>query len=188
VTEHRLQTITPLGHIEPETVTIDRVTITEVVSFALASIASRRGREADVAAAAKSLDIPLPGPNRWASGAVFATFWLGPEQLMIEAPFASHEDIVARLRPGFGDAASITEQTDGWVRFDLVGPRLPALFERLCALETSVMAPGSAGRTVLDHPGCHVLCRAPGTFSVIGPRSAAQSLHHALITAAKSAF
>ncbi|MDP2741004.1 MAG: sarcosine oxidase subunit gamma [Pseudorhodobacter sp.] len=188
MTEHRLQPITPLGHFDPETVTIGPVTIIEVVSGALASLASRRGREADVAVVAKALDIPLPGPNGWASGAVFAAFWLGPEQWMIEAPFASHQDIVARLRPGFGDAASITEQTDGWVRFDLAGTRLPALFERLCALDTSAMQPGSASRTVIDHLGCNVLCRAPGAFSVIGPRSAAQSLHHALITAAKSVF
>ncbi|MDP4033743.1 MAG: sarcosine oxidase subunit gamma [Pseudorhodobacter sp.] len=188
MTEHRLHSLTPLGHPEPQTVTIGPVTITEVVTVALASLASRRGREADVAAAAKTLDIPLPGPNGSASGAVFAAFWLGPEQWMIEAPFASHEDIATRLLSTFGDAASITEQTDGWVRFDLAGANLPDLLERLCCLDTRAMSAGTATRTVIDHLGCHVIWRAPEVFSVVGPRSSAGSLHHALTTAAKSVF
>ncbi|CAN0603920.1 unnamed protein product, partial [Ectocarpus sp. 12 AP-2014] len=35
---------------------------------------------------------------------------------------------------------------------------------------------------------CFVLCRKPGYISVIGPRSSAGSLHHALKTAMLSVF
>lgn len=180
--EHRLEPLTALGHAAPITHTVGALSITEVVDVALASLASRRGREADVARIAAGLQITLPGPGRANARAL----WLGPEQWMIEAPFATQEDIVAALKPHFGDAASLTEQTDAWLRLDLAGPDLHAVFERLCALDTRAMAPGHATRTVIEHLGCYLICNA-AKFTLLGPRSSAASLHHALATAALSA-
>lgn len=182
-----LHPLTALGHDVPATVTIGPVTITENPGAALASLASRLGHEADVAQAAKAAGIPLPGPGR-AETASYGAIWLGPEQWMIEAAFATHEDIVAVLKPIFGEAASLTEQTDAWVRFDLTGTDLAKLFERLCNYDLRRASPGSATRTVIDHLGCYIIRRAEGEVSILGPRSSAHSLHHALITAAKSAF
>ena len=181
--DHRLKQLTPLGNATPQTDTIGPVTIAENTSIALASLATRKGREADVAAAAKTLNITLPAPGHASDTAL----WLSPDQWMIEAPFDTHEDITAHLKLAFGDAASITEQTDAWVRFDLTGPNLPAMFELLCAPDTRAMQPGSATRTVIEHLGCYITCRAAG-FTILGPRSSAKSLLHALITAAKSAY
>lgn len=185
--EHRLKPLTPLGQAVPKTVTIGPVTIAEVVTTAFASLATRQGRDADVAAAAAGLGLPLPGPGHSAGGPVWGAFWLGPAQWMVDAPFASHEDIVSHLRPAFGDAASITEQTDAWVRYDLTGSNLHALFERLCGLDTRRMLAGHATRTVIEHLGCYVVCR-DDRFTILGPRSSAASLLHALTTAAKSAY
>lgn len=185
---HSLKPLTPLGHDRPETRTVGPVTITESVGTALASVASRLGREPQMAAAAAAAGIPLPGPGEASFGTPYGSFWLGPDQWMVEAPFASHEDILAHLRPVFGDTASLTEQTDAWARFDLAAPDLPALFERLCPLDTRAMAVDAATRTVIEHLGCYVIRRAPDSFSVLAPRSAAASLHHTLITAAESAF
>ncbi len=56
---------------------------------------------------------------------------------MVEAPFATYEDIAAHLKTLFGDAASITEQTDAWVRLDVSAPNLHPLFERLCNVDLS---------------------------------------------------
>jgi sarcosine oxidase subunit gamma len=167
--------------------TIGPVTVAERADVALASLAARRGREGDLAAAAQSIGLPLPGPGRHATGAVWSAFWLGPDQWMVEADFATQEDIVAALRPAFGDSASITEQTDAWVRFDLAGGDLAAVFERLCALDVRAMQPGDATRTVIEHLGTYVI-RGTGGMAVLGPRSAARSLHHALVTALHSAF
>lgn len=185
--EHRLKPLTPLGHAAAETVTIGPVTIAEVTTTALASLATRRGCEKDMAKAAKSLRLPLPGPGHAETGATYGCFWLGPDLWMVEAALASHEDIATHLRAAFGDAASITEQTDAWVRFDLTGPDLPAMFERLSALDTRTMQPGDATRTVMEHLGTYVIRRADCT-TILGPRSSALSLHHALITAARSAY
>lgn len=181
--DHRLKPLTPLGQAAPQTDTIGPITITENVLVALASLATRRGRDSDITKAAKTLGITLPAPGHASENAL----WIAPDQWLIEAPFTSHEDILAHLKPAFGDAASITEQTDAWVRFDLSGPDLHALFELLCNLDTRAMKPGMGTRSVIEHLGCYVICRASG-FTVLGPRSSAKSLHHALITAAKSAY
>lgn len=181
--DHRLKPLSPLGNITPQTDTIGPVTITENVGVGLASLATRKGREADVTKAATSLNISLPPPGYASDTAL----WLAPDQWMIEAPYATHEDIIAYLKPAFKDAASITEQTDAWVRFDLTGPSLHTMFEILCNLDTRAMQPGHGTRTVIEHLGCYVTRRADG-FTILGPRSSAKSLHHALITAAKSAY
>lgn len=188
VANHSLKPLTPLGHDAPEIVTIGPVTITETVTTALASLASRLGREAEVATTAQTAGIPLPGPGKAAFNAPYGSFWLGPEQWMVLAPYASHEDITAHLKPLFSDVASITEQTDAWVQFDLTGENLFSLFELLCPLDTRSMAANSATRTVIEHLGTYVLCRAKDHFTIFGPRSSAASLHHALITAARSAL
>ena len=104
-----LKSLTPLGHDTPITETIGAVTITENTGTALASLASRLGREAEVASAAAAAGIALPGPGRSLSATIYAAIWLGPEQWMIEAPFTTHEDITAHLKPIFGEAASITD-------------------------------------------------------------------------------
>jgi sarcosine oxidase, subunit gamma len=183
VPDHRLKPLTALGHTTLQTTTIGPVTIAEVTSFALASLATRRGRATDVAKAAKAANIALPPPGHATPDAL----WLGPDQWMLQAPFATHEDITAHLKPIFTDAASITEQTDAWVRFDVIGPDLHPMFERLCNLDTRAMLPGHATRSVIEHLGCYLICHE-ALFTVLGPRSSAKSLHHALITAAKSAY
>ena len=186
--DHRLKPITPLGNSTPHSVTIGPVTISEVVDTALASLATRMGEAKAVADIADSAGIPLPGPGKAAQGATYAAFWLSPDMWMIEAPFATHEDVIAQLKPHFGEAASLTEQTDAWARFDVTGDDLPAMFERLCAFDLRSHGPGSATRTVIEHLGCYIVIRAPGHLSVLGPRSSAASLFHALETAAQSAF
>jgi sarcosine oxidase subunit gamma len=104
----------------------------------------------------------------------------------VEAPFASHEDIVAHLKPAFGDAASITEQTDAWVRFDLSAPDLAPLMERLCNVDFRAAPEGFATRTVIEHTGCYCVCHGAGAVTLYGPRSSARSLLHAIEVAAAS--
>lgn len=186
--EHRLKPLCPLGASAPQTATVGPVTLTEVTDVAMASLSSRMGREAEVAQAAEAAGIALAAPGRWADRAPFASFWLSADSWMIEAPFASHEDIRAALVPLFGTAASITEQTDAWARFDVAGADLPAMFERLCNVDLRAAPEGLATRTVIEHLGCYLVRRTADRLSVIGPRSSAASMWHALETAARSAF
>lgn len=186
--EHRLKPISPLGHAEPAVEALGPCTLVEVVDIALASLAIRAGREADVARIAGAQGIPLPGPGQAAAGAACSAFWMGPGLWMIEAPFTSHENIVARLKPLFDDAASLTEQTDAWARLRIAGPDLPRLFERLCNADLARAQPSVALRTTIEHLGAFLLIRDNRTIDVLTARSSAGSMHHALVAAAGSVF
>lgn len=177
---------TALGLSEPVTRQIGPFRIVERIDVALASLASRKGREADAAMAAQAALIPLPGPARWQGGSPWSAFWVAPGMWFVEAPFATHEDIVSALKPVFGDAASITEQTDAWVRFDLSAPDLAPLMERLCNVDFPARPDGHATRTVIEHMGCYLIRHARGAVTLYGGRSSAQSLLHALEVAAGS--
>jgi sarcosine oxidase, subunit gamma len=181
-----LKPLTALGHAGPVIETIGAITIAERDDTALASLAIRRGREGDISAAAAKAGIPLPPPGQSASAAPWGAFWLTPEMWMVEAPIASHEDIRPALLAIFGDAASVTEQTGAWVRFDLTGPALVALLERLSNFDLGPAPEGAATRTVIDHIGCYLIKRRADLVTIYGPRASAESLHHALVVAAHS--
>lgn len=185
---HDLAALTPLGASAPKILQIGAVTISEVVDRALASVSCRQGKQAAFEAAARALfGLDLPAPGNSASGTTWSLIWTGPEQWFAEAPFASHEDIARIVKDGLGDSASVTEQTDGWVRFDIEGAGVVTLMERLCPVPARRMDTGAATRTLMEHMGCLVICRSKGRhFSLLAPRSFAGSLHHALSAAARS--
>lgn len=185
---HDLAALTPLGGATAETETIGAVQIAEITDRALASVTCRAGQAKPFAIAAKKLfGGAMPDPGHWTAGDPFGLIWTGPDQWFAEAPFASHEDIARLIKAGLGDTASVTEQTDGWVRFDVTGATVVDLLERLCPVPVRRMQTGAATRTLLEHMGCFVICRTTAqAFSLIAPRSFAGSLHHALTAAARS--
>ncbi|EYD73916.1 Sarcosine oxidase gamma subunit [Rubellimicrobium mesophilum DSM 19309] len=184
---HNLKPLSALGRETLAVETIGPVSTAEDADTALASLAIRRGREAEVMERAAQAGLPLPEPGRAESQGDWGAFWVSPGMWMVEAPFATHEDIVAHLKPLFGESASITEQTDAWARFEVAGPLQP-LFERLCNLDLERFGPGSATRTMMEHLGVYAIRRAPDRMTLLGGRSSAYSLHHALVTAARSVF
>ena len=171
---------------DPRSETVGAVTISENAGIALASLATRRGQADRVAAVAKGMGLDLPGPGRASLSAQYAALWLGPDQWLVMGTGDADQDIAGALEATFGPAASITEQTGGWVCLDVTGPILPALFERLCAVDSAAMKPGHGTRTVIEHLGCYVICIDAARFRLFGPRSSAASLHHALTTAARA--
>lgn len=180
---HDLTPITALGGSAARSDTIAGLTLRERPDIALASVAARLGQEATTRAAVATLiGTDAPDPGHIAGGEVRA-FWIGPDQWMIEAPFASHENIAILVRATTGPAASVTEQTDAWTRFDLSGRGLVAVLELLSNLDHRRMAPGHATRTTIHHMGCHLIRIAAKTASIYGPRTSAGSLHHAIMGA-----
>lgn len=156
--------------------------ITERTDVALASVAVRRG------GVLGGSGVPLPGPARWEGGDPFSAVWVTPEMWFVEAPYASHEGIAEHLKGVFGDAASVTEQTDAWVILDLAAPDLAPLLERLCNVDFRAAPDGYATRTVMEHLGVYLVKHGPGAARVYGPRSSAESLLHALEVAAAAAW
>ncbi|MBB4065438.1 sarcosine oxidase subunit gamma [Gellertiella hungarica] len=181
-----LHALTALGHAAPKSLAIGPVAISERFDVALASLAIRNGRDGDVAAAAGKAGLPLPDPARFQAGTPFSAFWVAPGMWFVEAAFETHEDIEAALKPIFAGAASITEQTDAWVRFDLGAPDLQPLFERLSNVDFARSPDGFATRTVIEHIGCYLIRHGKGAVTLYGPRSSAASLLHALEVTARS--
>ena len=184
---HDLQTITALGGTTPRVDTFDHITISENDGLALATVAAHLGQEDACKAHIKDLLGAVPGPDKVQLHDPEAGFWIGPDQWMIGAPKTTHELLADMLKSRFGTTASITEQSGAWVTFDVQGPAMEDLCERLCNIPIRQMQSGDARRTVIHKMTCFVTRRAAHDhLRILGPRSSAKTLHHALITAAKS--
>lgn len=184
--KHDLKPLTALGHDAAEVITLGRYTFTERFDVALASVAARRGQNKDLAKAAKAAGVPLPAPARSDTGTPYSAFWVAPDMWFVEAPFVTHEDLATHLKTALGETASITEQTDAWVRFDISAPDLSPLMERLSNLDLVSLPIGYASRTVIEHLGTYLIKRSETEVTLYGPRASAQSLLHALEVTAKS--
>ena len=184
---HDMKPITALGGTEPRVDTVAGVTLSENPGLALASVAARLGHEAACRKHLKAVIGAVPEAGKCQLNDPEAGFWMGPDQWMIGAPKASHELLADTLKDLLGDAASVTEQSGAWVCFDITGPAMPEMCERLCGVPIRQMQAGDAQRTVIHQLGCFVIRReANDHIRVFGPRASAITLHHALITAAKS--
>lgn len=180
---HKLKPITPLGAETPRVDQIGTLTITEVVDRALASVAAREGQ---LDALQTAMQLGLPGVGKSATQGDFTAFWTGPAQWMISADHDQHELLAAELKQIIGDTASVVEQTDGWCRFEVSGAVLCDLLERLSNVPVRTMETGDVIRSTVEHLGAFLWRLADDRMAVLGPRSSAGSLHHALIAAARS--
>lgn len=178
-----LVSVTALGADAPCRETYGALTLVEDSLVHLSSLTLRRGQ-----ASPEPFGLALPGPGRWLKGDGIAAFWIGPDQWMIEGPGRAEEDFSRRLAAEVPQAA-VTEQTDGWVCFEIVSDSgeapLLKLLERLVNVDPAVLEPGTAVRTSLEHMSVFVVRRAEDRVAIIGMRSAAGSLWHALVTTAR---
>ena len=177
-----LKPITALGAAAPRSKTFGALTITENAGLALASLALRCG-----GAQPAPMGLALPGPGGWVAGQGVAAFWAGPGLWMIEAEGRAEVDFACDLKSRVPDC-SVTEQTDGWVAYEIASSAGPApilrLLEKLVNIDPAGLAPGRATRTGLEHMSVFVIRRAEERLAVLGMRSAAGTLWHALETAA----
>ncbi|QGG80441.1 sarcosine oxidase subunit gamma [Litorivicinus lipolyticus] len=176
----KLTAISALGASAALDKTIGAVHLTEC-SNALLSCATRRGQQG-------ALDHALPGlpeVGRFADLTTLEAFWTGPQQWMLELPYDGEGDQAGAMAARLRGAASVTEQTDAWVRFDVRAPDLAVLFERLAMVDWRHFTVGCAQRGALEHLGCLFVRRATDSLSVYGPRSSAASLLHAIEQAAE---
>ena len=193
---HSLQAVTPLGATTPVVDEINGFTMTEVVDRTLASVAARKGQDKAVAKSlAKWIDAPAPGAGAFGGSMAktkAAAIWMAPGQWMLDIPFKSallktHDDIIALAEDALGPKASLTDQSDAWCRFEITGGQIDRLCSLLCAVDMRSFGAGGATRCSMEHIGV-ILVRVSATkIHVMGPRSSARSLHHAIITAMSSA-
>lgn len=177
-----LAPLTALGAETPRSADVGALRITEASETALASLSLRRGQTAPA-----PFGLTLPPPGGWRAGETASAFWAARDQWMIEAEGRAGADFaaeLARAAPG----CSITEQTDGWVCFEIgsgggAAP-LHRLMEKLVALDPLALGPGAATRTRLAHQSAFLVRRTETRLAIWGPRSSAESLWRALALAA----
>lgn len=172
---------TALGGETARSVRHGALSLEENDSLALASVALRRG-----ASCPAPFGLVLPGPGGWTAQGAVCAFWIGPDQWIVEGHGRAEGDFaaeVAALCPG----CSVTEQTDGFVAFEIRSaagePAILALMAKLVNLDPARFPPESAARTGLDHMSVFVIRRAPDHLAILGMRSAAGTLWHALESA-----
>ncbi|WP_293575178.1 sarcosine oxidase subunit gamma [Phaeobacter sp.] len=184
---HRLQSRTPLGAAAARSDTIGTLTIAEITDVALVSVSARNDQEPALRAAlATAVGLDLPEVGQSATADDLSAFWTGPSQWMCAAPYEGGEVLCRQIKHHVGASASVVDQTDAWCRFDVSGAQVFDLFERLTKAPVRSMAPGAACRTGVEHLGVYLWCQSATHWAVIGPRSSAGSLHHALMAAARS--
>lgn len=185
---HDLSSLTPLGGAKPRIDKSGPFEIAEITDRALVAVTARHGQVEDAKRALEALiGFPLPDVGRAASRGGYAAFWIARGSWMIDADLSDQADLEQVVKSAVGAMASVVDQTDAWCRFDVTGPLAPDLFERLCAVPVRKMKMRDVARTQIEHLGCFLWCQEPlGSYAVIGPRSSARSLHHALISMARS--
>jgi sarcosine oxidase subunit gamma len=174
--------MTPLGLSAPQRCDVGPMILTETAPTALASLALRRGT-----APPAPLGLALPGPGGWRAGAGIAAFWTGSDQWMIEGADQTGTDFAARLARA-APGCSVTDQTDGWARFELASAAgagagagmVEQAMARLVNLDPRRFGPESATRTLLHHLPVFVIRPADDRLAVLGPRSFAASLWRSL--------
>lgn len=178
-----LTPITALNASEPRSATFGAVNLRENADLGLASLALRKGQTAP-----QPFGLTLPTAGKAVTGAEVAAFWIGREQWMIEAPGKGEADFAAAVR-GEAPGCSVTEQTDGFAAIEITsdagGAPIEMLLSKLGNVDPKAFNPGSAVRTNLEHMGVFLIRRGEDHLSVIGMRTFAQALWHALTTSAK---
>lgn len=180
---HDLTPITALGAQAPRSDTIGSITCSERPDIALASVAARLGTEEKTRNTLKKI-IKTEAPEAGCfAGDNISAFWTGPDQWMLQAPFDNDEDLATKAKALLKSDASVVEQTDAWVRFDISGADIEQVMELLCNVDPRKLQTGKCARTSIHHLGSFVLRINDDVIAIYGPRASAGSLHHAIITA-----
>ncbi|WP_321364607.1 sarcosine oxidase subunit gamma [uncultured Celeribacter sp.] len=178
-----LTPITALGEAAPRTESFGALTISENAGLGLASLALRKGQSAP-----QPFGLPLPGVGKAVSMGEYAAFWTGRDQWMIEAVDKAEVNFAAMVKSETPDC-SVTEQTDGFTAFEISSTQgaapIEALMRKLVNIDPKAFGPGQVTRTGLEHMTVFLIRRADDRLAVIGMRTLAGSLWHALAVAAR---
>lgn len=191
MSELELYTLHPLGGRAPLDETVAGLRIQEVAGRSLVSVAARPGAEEALRRAVlERFGVELPPPGRLSAGPRLAFAWMGQGQWFADARTRAVPDLAGELSAALGGNASLTEQSDAWVRLRLAGTDLRAVLEKLCMLDLhdSRFPPGAVARTVVEHLGAVILRPEGGDgFELWSARCSARSFREALHAAARAA-
>ena len=134
----------------------------------------------------KFLGVELPEAAKWVENGSRSAFWVGPGQWFVTSDESEHATLFNSLSNAVGEEAAVTDQSGGWVCFDVAGPKLADVLEKLVGFDIASSGVGDAQRTTIEHIGSFVLCKSQTAARVFCPRSYARSLQHSLVQAIRS--
>ena len=156
--------------------------IAERSDISIASLALRKGGSVP-----QPFGLPLPGPGEWACRDTTGVLWSGPGQWLVLAERHADGELASELKASC-PSCSVTEQTDGWVVIDIEcqagGDMFAEMLARLANTDSDKLSQGRCVRTLLHHLSCHFVRLGPGRLRILGARSSAGSLWHAIETVA----
>ncbi len=176
----------PLPSLNMASATIGAIQIQERTDLELASVAARRGHKADCVTQLEILLGRAPDIGQVVTHDDQFGFWVGRHQWMLCCSSQSFSDLASDVKAEFRDTASVTEQSGGWVALDVSGSTVCDMMERLCNVPLRKLGSHQVQRTMIHQMNCFALTLAPEALLILGPRSSAASLYHALTVAARS--
>lgn len=166
------------------------LSICETTGGELCSLTVSEGSlDALIAAFEQKFSSPLPSAGKLSCHDGGFAFWTAPNQWFV-ATETTDEFAELTLREKLGITALTSLQTDGWTQFEIAGPDVFSILERLITIDLneSVFPPGSAARTQAHHLNLFLL-RLPASdfsFRLLCARSYSASLFQALTRTAAS--
>ncbi len=158
------------------------VVVSERIGLALAILAARKGREAELGQRiGERFGVALPpAGRRSAAGEAAVSFvWEGPGRWLAVAEDADGHHWEAVLREVAAGSASVTDQSDGRGVLRLSGPALRMVLAKGIGIDLhpAVFGAGAAASTLLSHVGVQLWVLEDGeTIELAAPRSYAGSV------------
>ncbi|MBN8632178.1 MAG: sarcosine oxidase subunit gamma [Rhodobacterales bacterium] len=159
--------------LEGQGLTLGTVTLTEVDTGPIFSIAVFPGGAKAVAKGLKTLGLAMPEPNAFAEKKGARIVWTGREQAFLMG-----------VAPPALEGAAVTDQSDGWAALALSGAGAVDGLARLVPVDLRLAAfpVGRALRTQLNHMNVVILRTGDHVFEILVFRSMARTAWHELET------
>jgi sarcosine oxidase subunit gamma len=132
------------------------VTISERTDLGLATVMVRKGRQADLAAAAeRTYGVALPSGSRLATGPKVGFIGTGPGQWFAVSESLRNGELGRDLGEKFAGLASISDQSDGRAVVRISGPKARDVLAKGLPidLDPRVFKPGDAATSLVSYIG-----------------------------------
>jgi sarcosine oxidase subunit gamma len=132
------------------------VTLGERTDLGLATVMVRKGRQADLAAAAeRAYGVALPAGPKLAAGPKAGFIGTGPGQWFVVSESLRNGALARNLAENFRGLASISDQSDGRAVVRLSGPKARGVLAKGLPidLDPRVFKPGDAATSVISYIG-----------------------------------
>lgn len=155
--------------------TLRDTTLAEAPMTSITSIAPFPNKGKAVDAALKPLGLKFPAPNTASTKDGARLLWTGREQAFL----------IGTAAPDMGDAAAVTDQSDGWVILTLSGPLARDTLARLVPLDLrdAAFPVGMTTRSGLNHMALILTRTGDAVYEIMTFRSMARTAWHELAEA-----